>query len=261
MGAGGPPPSRWNLRTIRATVPGLQGYSLSGVWRVLQRAGLRLRSGRVQQFSPDPAYAAKVARLDACLQEAATSPRTVVIFLDEMGFTRWPAPGPDWSPQAPAPGPVASRAGATQRQWRLIGGLNAVTGQVTFLDNSIVGRERVVAWYQLLHAHYAAAERIYVVQDTWSIHRHEDVVAALADLPRIEPVWLPTYAPWLNPIEKLWGWLRRVVLTGHRLAGDWPGLLARVRALLAQFATGSDDLLWVVGLAGDGHLAQALRPT
>jgi hypothetical protein len=43
---------------------------------------------------------------------------------------------------------------------------------------------------------------IYVVQDNWSIRHHAEVEAALSDLPQIEPVWLPTYAPWLNPIEK-----------------------------------------------------------
>ena len=61
--AGGPPPSRWTLRTIRATLPELAGYSLSGVWRVLRRLGLGVRTARVQQFSPDPAYDGKVQRL------------------------------------------------------------------------------------------------------------------------------------------------------------------------------------------------------
>lgn len=49
-------PSRWRLRTIRASVRWLSGYTLSGVWRLLERLGLGLRSGRVQQYSPDPDY-------------------------------------------------------------------------------------------------------------------------------------------------------------------------------------------------------------
>ena len=64
--AAGPPPSRWTLRSIRATFDWLHGYSLSGVWRVLARADLRLRSGRLQHYSPDPEYAAKEACLLAC---------------------------------------------------------------------------------------------------------------------------------------------------------------------------------------------------
>jgi putative transposase len=47
-----------------------------------------------------------------------------------------------------------------------------------------------------------------VIQDNWNIHTHPEVLTALARYPRIKPVWLPTYAPWLNPIEKLWRWVR-----------------------------------------------------
>ena len=106
---------------------------------------------------------------------------------------------------------------------------------------------------------YPQYERIYVVQDNWSIHQHPDVLAALATLPRIEPVWLPTYAPWLNLIEKLWRWLRQDVIKMHRLAADWDRLKQQVHAFLDQFAVGSPDLLRYVGLLGDGMLAQAVR--
>lgn len=234
---------------------------MSGVWRVLRRLGLGLRTARVQQLSPDPEYGPKVQHLEACLRAAAAAPEAVgVIFLDEMGYQRWPEPGREWVPTAPAPLPVADRAGAPNRLWRLVGGLNAMTGQVDYLDNSSVGRERVSAFYRHLEAAYPDAARIYVVPDTWSIHRHDDVLAVLATLPRSEPVWLPTYAPWLNPIEKLWGWLRADVLTGHRLAGDWPALRGRVNGFLDQFARGSPALSHYVGLQGEGRLAQALRP-
>jgi len=36
----------------------LHTYTLSGVWRVLQRYRLKLRTASVQQYSPDPQYAA-----------------------------------------------------------------------------------------------------------------------------------------------------------------------------------------------------------
>jgi hypothetical protein len=84
-------------------------------------------------------------------------------------------------------------------------------------------------------------------------------VSALADLPQIEPVWLPTYAPWLNPIEKLWRLKREQVLTLHRLAGDWDALRKRVNAFLSQFAEESHALLQYVGLTGKGKLAQAVN--
>jgi hypothetical protein len=179
----------------------MAGYTLGGVWRVLGRAGLGLRTARVQQFSPDPEYRRKLARLGRCLREAAADPGGVAaVFLDEMGYARWP-------------------------------------------DEA-----------------YPGARRIYVVPDNWSIHAHPDVRAALGRWPRITPVWLPTYAPWLNPIEKLWRWLRRDVLQMHRLAGDWAALRGRVNGFLDQFAGGSRALLRYVGLLGDGRLARWLRP-
>jgi DDE superfamily endonuclease len=95
-----------------------------------------------------------------------------------------------------------------------------------------------------------------------TIHAHPDVLATVERLPQVAPVWLPTYAPWLNPIEKLWRWLRMDVLRLQRLprlAGDWTALHARVNAFLDQFAAGSDALLHYVGLLGDGRRAEARR--
>jgi DDE superfamily endonuclease len=256
-----PPPSRWSLRTIRASVDGLADYSLSGVWRLLQRRHVQRRLLRDQLYSPDPDYSTKVAHLEHCLREAVRWPQEVVLlFLDEMGYYRWPAGASDWMLAAPSVSARAlHKAGPTNRQQRLIGALNACTGQVDYLDNYLVGREQVSTFYRHLDQVYPVARRIYVVQDNWSIHHHDNVLATLRQVPRLEPVWLPTYAPWLNPIEKLWHWLRRDLLKGHRFADDWPQLRQQVNAFLDQFAHGSSALLRYVGLVGDGHLAYVLR--
>jgi len=252
----GPAPSRWTLDTIRASFDWLADYTLSGVWRLLDRLGLRLRSARVQQFSPDPEYTDKLINLEMALWEARRYPRSVVaIFLDEMGFSRWPDPAPDWD----AVPPVADRRGANNGVWRLIGGLNALTGQVHYLDAYIVGRAKVTEFYGQLVEAYPRAQHLYAIQDNWSIHTHADVLQALEQWPQVEPVWLPTYAPWLNPIEKLWRWLKQDVLKMHRLAEDWLAVRGRVREFLEQFAYGSQRLLEYVGLLGSGRIAQMIH--
>ncbi len=259
VGPAGPAPSRWTLRTIRATFDCLGGYSLSGVWHVLTSLDLELRSAQVQRYSPDPKYAAKEAQLYECSREAAARPAEVVaLFLDEMGYHRWPEPATDWASAAPLPPPLTQPAG-TNQQWRIVGALNALTGRVDYLENYIVGRQQLSEIYRRLDRVYADARRIYLIQDNWSVHQHPEVLATLAALPRLEAVWLPTYAPWLNPIEKVWRWLRQDVLKLHRLAADWPALRQRVRDFLDQFAGGSHRLLHYVGLCGEGKLAQAVR--
>ena len=230
--------------------------------RLLSRCGLRIRSGRVQQYSPDAGYGVKVKHLCDCLRQTAGARDSyVVVFLDEMGYRRWPEAGRVWTEAAPAGLRVAGCGGKNNGQWRIIGALNALTGQVNYLDGYIVGRAKVIEMYQHLAAVYPEASTIYVVQDNGSIHKHPEVLDALSDLPRVEPVWLPTYAPWLNPIEKLWRWLRQDVLKMHRLGEDSEALRMSVNGFLDRFASGSDALLRYVGLQGDGELAAACRNT
>lgn len=260
--AQGPLPSRWTLRAIQASVDWLKEYTLSGVWQALHGYGLTLRSAQMRHWSPDPAYESKLAHLLDCLQQTAAKPKAIAfLFWDEMGFYRWPEPALAWAADAPAPAPIAFSGGGNNRQWRLIGTLNALNGKVDFLDNYIVGRLQVIQMYQRISESYQTYEHIFVGQDNWSIHSHPDVMAALKEFPRIEPVWLPTYSPWLNPIEKLWRWLRVTVLKMHQLTENWDELLKRVRDFLTQFVDGSQNLLRYVGLLGKGKLAQAVvRP-
>ena len=65
----------------------------------------------------------------------------------------------------------------------------------------------------------------------------------------IQLVPLPTYASWLNPIEKLWRWLRQDLGHRHPWADDLPALRAAIARFLTQFAEGSDDLRHYVGLS------------
>jgi transposase len=249
-----PTPCCWTLRTLRVSVDWLSEYTLSGVWRVLQTCGLTLRASCARLFSPDPNYRLKVQRLHRCLRAAARHPQTVAaVFLDEFGYQRWPEVAPTWGDEAA----VAQRAGNNQ-QWRTVGCLNALTGQVNYLDGYIVGRQQVIQFYGQIDQVYPEVDLIYVIQDNWNIHTHPDVLDALAAWPRIKPVWLPTYAPWLNPIEKLWRWARQDVLKMHRWVEDWPLVKQRVRDFLEQFAHGSQELLHYVGLRGEGKLATVI---
>jgi hypothetical protein len=254
------PPSRWTLAGIGRSIRELGGYGVSGIWRVLQRLDLGLRTATVQQYSPDPEYQQKLQRVEECLRETAADPAQIQsLFLDQMGFTRWPEPAPDWGPLAPAEAPVAERQKSPQRLWRIVGALNAHSGRVDYLDGYIVGREKMIQFYGQLAQKYRQARKVYLIQDNWSIHRHPEVLTALAAYPQLQPVWLPTYAPWTNPIEKLWRLARQEVLLLHRLAGNWEGLLARVHGFFGRFAAGSRYLLGYVGLLGEGRYARILR--
>lgn len=55
-------------------------------------------------------------------------------------------------------------------------------------------------------------ERVYVAWDNASTHVDEEVEAVLRGAAgRLVLLYLPTYSPWLNPIEMLWRHFRREV--------------------------------------------------
>jgi transposase len=198
------PASRWALERIRSTFPFLHGYSLAGVWYSVRGAGLRLRQGRPQMWSPDTAYREKVTRLLCALRQARQHRRQVVVlFLDEMSYTLWPEASRDWCEQAPAPIPKALRRPAPFRRRRLIGALNALTGRVYYQDEVQISGEVAAAFLQRLATAYRWAQTIYIVWDIWPVHSSEAVKTVLRQVPRLQVISLPTYAPWLNPIEKL----------------------------------------------------------
>jgi hypothetical protein len=127
-------------------------------------------------------------------------------------------------------------------------------------------------FYGIIRDDYPTVEQIYVVEDNWPVHFHPTLLAQLppqelayppkwpaswshlkmpersTDPPPITLLNLPTYAPWLNPIEKLWRWLRQTVIHLHRSSDDWNLLKQRVSDFLEQFRQGSLDLLRYVGL-------------
>ena len=188
-------PCRWNLLIVRQTFEWLAPYTVSGVWRVLQTLEIEWRHGYVRLWSPDPAYSRKVRRIKKVLKQAASDPTHIVaLFLDEMGYYRWPSASPDWIARADG-FPRAEHGGQdNNQQWRVIGALNVCTGQVSYLQDYIVGRKQVSAFYRQLAEQYARFEKVYVIEDNWNIHTHDDVQATLKQLPHLEVVGLPTYA-------------------------------------------------------------------
>jgi hypothetical protein len=69
-----------------------------------------------------------------------------------------------------------------------------------------------------------------------------------ADALPIQFLPLPTYSPWLNPIEKLWRWSHQQLTHMHRNSHTWPVFGERLDTWLAQFANGSPALRRYTGL-------------
>lgn len=92
-----------------------------------------------------------------------------------------------------------------------LGAVNYHTGQTLVLVRQHKRRSEVAELLQaLLEKHLT--ERIYVAWDNANTHQDDAVEAVVRGAAgRLVLLYLPTYSPWLNPIEMLWRHFRREV--------------------------------------------------
>lgn len=239
--------SRWWLAGIGQVVPWLTECSLPGIWSILRRWAVVYKRGRRYVHSPDPDYAKKLKRLRRLIRAVrAQTKRWVLVYQDELTYYRRPTVAQGYA-QRGSDTPYARQGLGTNSKRRIAASLDLLTGQVFAWQRSCFDRDTLIRYYRALQAAYPTADRIFVVQDNWPVHFHPDVLAALRTT-RITLVPLPTYAPWTNPIEKLWRKLAQEVLHLHEFADHWDKLQRAVTQWLDQFQAASPDLLRYVGL-------------
>jgi len=268
--------TRWTLAAISNACDWLRLTTSGGLSRLLARLKISWKRGREHIYSPDPDYEAKLTYIKNLTKDSqASRGQRPILYLDEVTYYRQPTTCAAYELQGHRQ-PLAERSYQSNTLTRVIATLDVANGRVVHRWRSHLTVRAIVAFYQQLCDAYPGAERLYVVQDNWPVHTHPDVLVALESqeqpwpwhrpgnwptspsvaaqrhwgglhLP-IQIVTLPTYAPWTNPIEKLWRWLRQEVLHMHRLSDQLEELRAEIDRFLDRFASGSPALLRYVGL-------------
>ena len=239
--------NRWRLRDLVGGVRWLAGISVSGVWRVLRRLKYTRRQAQPFVRSPDVDYDAKWRAILRAYADAVEQPAAVrLIFCDEVTYFRQPSVAPLYARRG-GKAPRAEHVTGHNTVTRIVGGLEALRGQVSYLARSGIEVGTFCAFLRHLREAYPSGLSLRLVLDNWSVHIHPRT-QALANKLGIQLLYLPTYASWLNPIEKLWRWLRQEAIHCHDTPRDVATLRARVQDFLDQFKTGSPDLLHYVGL-------------
>jgi hypothetical protein len=273
--------SRWTLGLLREELGKKAPCTNAGTWQMLDRLGVSHTRGQGYALSPDDQFEAKRAFIDGLLRRTEgekpdSSPPDRLFYLDEFTYELHPTTDKEWSLVGEQP--TTPRGTCGQREGRLLAAMDAETGRLFYRQKRSVGRADLTDLYQKV-ASTCDAERIWVVQDNAPFHFHSDVLqelepqvwprahpgfeyprpsqwpdpagAALSDgsLP-VQIVPLPTYASWLNPIERLWRWLKQEVLHLHPYVANWKKLKRGVRDFLNRFTEASPKLLQYVGLSG-----------
>jgi hypothetical protein len=128
----------------------------------------------------------------------------VMVFTDELDMYLLPKIGVAWMPQGTQ---EESRTPGTNAKHSLAGALQLTPSTVLYG----LGSRKNNGWFRdlvtLLDSPYPApaVTRIYVVVDNYCIHKAKAVEQWLTSHPRLALLWLPTYCPRANPIERVFG--------------------------------------------------------
>jgi transposase len=148
-----------------------------------------------------------------------------------------------WSPvgqqvMIPTPGQPTKRYG--------LGAVNYHTGETVVLTRRRKRRREVAELLEALVAKHPTGT-IHVAWDNADAHADDQVEAVVrAAAGRLVLLYLPTYSPWLNPIEMLWRQFRREV-THCELFESVQALLAATREFFDRYNRTPERILSIIG--------------
>lgn len=127
-----------------------------------------------------------------------------------------------------------------------IGAVNYHTGETTVIIRKHKRRREIAELLQLLVDKHPTGT-IYVAWDNATTHEDDEVEAVVrAAAGRLVLLYLPTYSPWLNPIEMLWRHFRREV-THCELFETVKLLLAATRDFFERYNQTPEKVLSIIG--------------
>jgi putative transposase len=167
----------------------------------------------------------------------------VFYYADEFNVSWLPTLRALWSPigqqvMIPTPRQPYKRYG--------LGAVNYHTGETVVIFRQRKRRQEVAELLQAILAQHPT-ETVYVAWDNSGTHEDDEVEAVVRGAAgRLVLLYLPTYSPWLNPIEMLWRQFRREV-THCELFESVKALLVAAQNFFDRCREGPKRVLSIIG--------------
>ncbi|WP_065810645.1 IS630 family transposase (plasmid) [Klebsiella pneumoniae] len=210
--------SRWSTELLALVVNRLFDVTLhrSTLHRYLRQADMVWRRAAPTLKIKDPHYEEKRLVIEQALaQEQTTHP---VFYQDEVDIDLNPKIGADWMPKGQQK--RIATPGQNQKHY-LAGALHSGTGRVHYVSGSSKSSDLFISLLERLRRTYRRAKTITLVADNYIIYKSRKVERWLEENPKFRLLFLPTYSPWLNPIERLWLSLHETITRNHQCRYMW----------------------------------------
>ena len=196
--------TRWSCATLALQLGAERGYRLSRetVRRALHQLDYAWKRARPSARDDDPERVSKLARIRYRIETLAAG--AALFFADELDIHLLSKIGYEWMPKGTQK--EVWTPGTNEKNY-LAGALDYRTGKLTATTGPRKNRWLFIDLLKALDQAYPASRfrQIYVVADNYKIHTAKAVEQWLQDHPRFELVWLPSYCPKANPIERVFG--------------------------------------------------------
>lgn len=180
-------------------------YDLSGMHKLLKRLGFSYKKNRLVPSQADPELQRQFVHWLAGLHQHM-QPEDRLYFGDAVHFKHNAEAGFAWS-EVGYPHHIPANTG--RQRYNVLGAYCIQTHDHLFIltpDN--INQEKLVEFLGLLRAKHPNQGQIYLIVDNARYH-HAQSVQAVARQQRIRLEYLPPYSPNLNPIERLWKFVRK----------------------------------------------------
>lgn len=196
--------TRWSCATLAAELQTKHGIAVSGetVRRWLHELGWVWKRAKLIAKDDDPQRVERLARIRFHYERLGA--RDVLIFADELDIHLLPKVGAAWMPKGTQE--LVMTPGINEQHY-LAGALHLTTGTLLHCCGPRKHNGLFRDLLTLLDRTYPApwVTRIYVVVDNYSIHKAKAVEQWLASHARFTLLFVPTYCPRANPIERAFG--------------------------------------------------------
>jgi transposase len=212
--------TRWSCATVALELCVRRGITVSGetVRRWLHELGWEWKRAKVVAKDDDPQRVEKLARIRLAVEQLRTG--VALFFADELDINLLPKIGSQWMPKGEQ---VEVMTPGTNEKRYLAGALDFTTGTIT---HCVWYRKQSGLFLDLLETldrtHPAPLfSQLTVVVDNAKIHQAEKVKKWLAAHPRFKLLYLPTYCPRANPIERAFGDVHDKCTRNHTRKQIW----------------------------------------
>src|ERR671933_3030552 len=196
--------TRWSCDTLAATLQAKHGIEVSAetVRRWLHEMGWVWKRAKLMAKDDDPHRIERLARIR--YHHEHLQAHEVMVFADALDIHLLPKVGAAWMPQGTQDEIMTP---GTNEKYYLAWALHLATGKALYCLGPRKNTGLLRALLTLLDTAYPASDvtRIYVVVAHYCIHKAKAVEQWLANHPWLTLLWLPTYCPRANPIERVFG--------------------------------------------------------